>query len=493
VVGSLPTAAAIAHAGITLPADAVIAIDGPAGSGKSTTARALARRFGLTYIDSGAMYRALTLAARRNDISSEDGDRLAALLAAARLELRDDRRESSVIWDGQDVSSAIRTPEIDRSVSRVSSHASVRAVMVERQRELGRRGSVVMEGRDIGSVVFPLATAKIYLDASLAAREARRHRQFRDGGRTVAPQEVRRELAERDRRDSERAESPLTISPDAIVLDTSDWSLAEQIERAAETCLINPYLDTLLDTDRESAVRALPLNYRIAYACFDQIARFFGLRQIGYNRRSVPAGIILVSNHVHWYDPPIIGATFLRSPLRTLAKEELIHGPLGFLFRLLDIIPIHRKGYDADAFGEARRALQNGSCLFIFPEGTRRPVGRPGPVKNGLGILCQETGADVLPLFIRGTWGLMPGGSPRSPLEVRYGPMVRLHALPILQRQYDRQEVNRRIAKLFETIFCELQARCYRDRPETPFEQGLFQRLTRKFAAKDRRLFGPSP
>jgi len=178
--------------------------------------------------------------------------------------------------------------------------------------------------------------------------------------------------------------------------------------------------------------------------------------------------------------------------MRTLAKEELIRGPLGFFFRLLDIIPIRRKGYDADAFGEARRVLRSGSCLFIFPEGTRRPVGRPGPVKNGLGILCQETGADVLPLFIRGTWGLMPGGSSRSPLEVRFGSLVRLHALPILQELCDRQEINQRIAKLFEAIFCELQARCYRDRPETEFERGLLQKLTRKFAAKDRRLFGTS-
>jgi cytidylate kinase len=473
-----------------LSEEAVVAIDGPAGSGKSTTAKALARRFDLLYIDSGAMYRALAWAALRAGIDADDAAALTALLRSARLELRSSDKEATVVWNGRDVSRPIRAPEVDRVVSRVSAHPAVRRDMVERQREFGRRGGVVMEGRDIGSVVFPLATTKIFLDAGLAARVERRYRQFRERGEAVERGAVERELVERDRLDRERAESPLTISPDAFVLDTSDWSLDDQIRRAGEVCAVNPALDRELDTDAESARRGMPWKYRFAYGLLDAAARFFGVRQVGYEGEAVPRGTILACNHVHWYDPPIVGSTLRRWPVHTLAKEELFAGAGGPFFRWLDAIPIHRKGYDQRAFGRARRALAAGANIFIFPEGTRRVVGRPGPVKNGLGILVQETGAPIQPLFIRGTWALAPGGSPRSPLEVRFGPVLRLHALAHLQARMDRREVSRRIAQLCEAAFCELQALSYAERPETAFERALAERLAARFDAKHRRLFG---
>jgi cytidylate kinase len=472
------------------PADTVVAIDGPAGSGKSTTAKALAKRFDLLYIDSGAMYRALTLAALRSDTPSDDGSGLAALLRDARLELRPAEAGTTVLWNGRNVSREIRTPEVDRAVSLVSSHAAVRQQMVERQRGLGRSGGVVMEGRDIGSVVFPLASTKIYLDASLSTRVERRFRQYRRQEQEVERSVIEAELAKRDRLDSERAVSPLTVSPDALVLDTSSWSLAEQVERSADACRVNPYLDTLLDTDLASARRECPWKYRLAYNLMQTLAKFFGLRQIGYEGRAVPRGTILACNHVHWYDPPMIGSTFHRYPIRTIAKRELFAGLGRPFFRWLDVIPIRRKGYDREAFAEARQSLQSGSNVFIFPEGTRRAVGRPGPVKNGLGILAQETEAPIQPLFVRGTWGLQPGGSTRSPLEIRFGPVIRLHALPYLRAHLDRRELSRRVARLCEAVFCELQSRSYADQPETAFERQLTESLTRRFAARHRRLFG---
>jgi 1-acyl-sn-glycerol-3-phosphate acyltransferase len=156
----------------------------------------------------------------------------------------------------------------------------------------------------------------------------------------------------------------------------------------------------------------------------------------------------------------------------------------------LDAIPIRRRGYDAQAFGEARRTLANGGTIIIFPEGTRRVPGRPGPVRNGLGILAQETRAPIQPLFIRGTWGLRPGGSSESPLEVRYGPVVRLHALDYLQERYDRRDVSGRIARLCEAVFRELQARSFADRPQTAFERELERKLADKLARREQRIFG---
>ncbi len=484
-----PTAEELRAAGRCVPDDAVVAIDGPAGSGKSTTARALARRLGLTYVDSGAMYRALTQAALAAGLDPAQGPPLAALLAAADLRLRPGEREALVFWNGRDVSQAIRAPEVEAAVSQVSAHPEVRRLMVDRQRDLGRRGGVVMEGRDIGSVVFPLATAKIYLDATLAARADRRWRQFRERGEAVDRQQVMADLAARDEYDSARQESPLTISPDALVLETSDMNLEQQIDAAALLCRTNPWLDRRLDWDHERAWRAMPGKYRLFYHGLTPIRRLLGQRVVGRPAPTVPPGAILASNHVSFFDPPLVGGTFLRAPVYTLAKRELFVGPLATAFlRWLDAIPINRRGYDKDAFDAAGRVLARGGNLFMFPEGTRRPVGEPGPLKGGLGILAMETGAPILPIFVRGTCALVWGGNLQSPFEVRYGPLLRLHALPRLRRDLERKVVAARIGDLVLAAFRELQARSYAETPETPLEQALRRRQREKLLAK--RPFG---
>ena len=475
-----------------MPRDGVIAIDGPAGSGKSTTARALADRFGLLYIDTGAMYRALTHAALAGDLDPADGPALAALLRDADLELRPGRGEVTVLWNGRDISAAIRTPEVDAAVSAVSAHADVRRDMVRRQQAFGRRGGVVMEGRDIGSVVFPLATAKIFLEASLEARVDRRLRQFRQRGQEVRREDVARDLAARDRLDSERETSPLLVSPDALVVDSSGLNLEQQNEACARAALVNPALDRELDADLETARRELPTHYRLAYGVFRALARFYGLRQVGNEGRALPRGVIVACNHVSYWDPPLMGSTLMRHPVRTLAKEELFRPawPMGAFFRLLDAIPIRRRGYDRAAFTEARHALEAGQNLLIFPEGTRRAIGSPGPVKNGLGILIQATRAPMLPLFIRGSYGRRPGGSQLSPLEVWYGPVIRWHALDLLLESLEPKVVSRRLAHVCEAAWRELQERSFAAHPRTEFERELGRRQQERFAARHQRLFG---
>ena len=474
-----------------LPRDAVIAIDGPAGSGKSTTARALAETFGLLYIDTGAMYRALTQAALTEGISPGDGNALAALLVEARLELKPAKGEVSVFWNGKDVSRAIRTPEVEASVSQVSSHPAVRLNMVERQQVIGRRGGVVMEGRDIGSVVFPLATAKIFLSASLDARVDRRYKQYQQRGLQVSREDLRLDLAERDRQDSERAASPLVVSPDALVIDSSDLNLDQQNEICSRACLVNPTLDLQLDTDLESSLRTMPWHYRLAYAVFSTLARFFGLREVGNVGGTLPRGCIVAVNHVSNWDPPLVGSTFRRYPVHTLAKAELFKiWPLGPIFRWIDSIPIQRRGYDAAAFKDAAARLADGSNLLIFPEGTRRAIGHPGPVRNGLGILVQATLAPTLPVFIRGTYGRQPGGSHQSPLEVRFGPIIRWHGLPTLLESHDKKEVSRKVGGLCEAVFRELQARSFAEMPQTAFEKELGAKQLKKFALRQEQVFG---
>lgn len=475
-----------------LPADAVVAVDGPAGSGKSTTAKALAERFGLLYIDTGAMYRALAWAAARGGIDPDDGEALAEMLRGADLILRPGRRQVDVHWDGRDISEAIRAPEVEATVSRVAAHPAVRRDMVRRQQEYGRRGGVVMEGRDIGSVVFPLAHTKIYLRASLEARVDRRLRQFRQQGRDVDRTDLIEEMAARDRLDSERETSPLIVGPDAIVVDSSDLGLEDQNEACARACLVNAVADLDLDTDPVAARHEMPWHYRLAYAVMGTMARFYGLREVGNKGRSLPRGVVAAINHVSYWDPPLAGGTFRRYRVHTLAKSELFRPdfPMGKFFRWLDAIPIRRKGYDHAAFAAATRTLRSGNNLMIFPEGTRRAIGHPGPVKNGLGILVQATKAPVLPVYIRGSYGRRPGGSRLSPLEVRYGPVIRWHGLDVLLDELDPKLVSRRIAHVCEAAWRELQERSYAETPRTAFERELGERQLERFAKRQRLLFG---
>ena len=208
-----------------------IAIDGPSASGKSTTARMVARRLGYTYIDTGAMYRALTWAAINEGIAPVERERLADLARRVSIELGQDERRTLVSVNGENVSEEIRQPEVTRSVSEVSAHRDVRERMVELQRELGRSGGVVLDGRDIGTVVFPEAELKIFLVADIDARARRRREELRSKGVEMDEEMVAIDLAERDRKDEEREESPLRAAEDAVRIDTSGLTIEEQVEQ----------------------------------------------------------------------------------------------------------------------------------------------------------------------------------------------------------------------------------------------------------------------
>ena len=203
----------------------VIAIDGPAGAGKSTIARRLADRLGFTYIDTGAMYRAVGLWAIRQALDLADMHRMEQLARAAQIELLPGSR---IKLNGEDISAAIRTQEISDAASKVSTVPGVRRALVEKQREMGERTSVVMEGRDIGTVVFPHADVKVFLDASA---EERARRRFLEKPGTTSVEKVAAEMHERDQRDRTRAEAPLAQAPDATYIDSTGLT-PEEVEEA---------------------------------------------------------------------------------------------------------------------------------------------------------------------------------------------------------------------------------------------------------------------
>jgi len=210
------------------PHGLVIAVDGPSGAGKSTAAKALALRLGYTFIDTGAMYRALALRALRAGVSLDDEAALAGLLAATAIRLTDGGR--GVELDGEDVSQAVRTRELSAAASRVSVHARVRREMVARQQQLGRQGGVVLDGRDIGSAVFPDAEVKFYVDAEPAERARRRHAELRERGFAADLAEIEREIRERDLKDTTRDDSPLTRVPGALLVDTTRLTPDQVVE-----------------------------------------------------------------------------------------------------------------------------------------------------------------------------------------------------------------------------------------------------------------------
>ena len=208
----------------------IIAIDGPSGAGKGTVARAVARALGYRHVDTGAMYRALAWQALANGIELSDEAAIAALARRATFELTGER----VVIDGQDVSGAIRTPEIDVAAAAVARLPAVRRALVERQRELAAGGGVVVEGRDIGSVVFPEADVKIYLDASPDERARRRAHDPAHASRGGAVAEVATALAARDHQDRTREASPLVAAHDAILIDTTNVPIEEVVQRVMD-------------------------------------------------------------------------------------------------------------------------------------------------------------------------------------------------------------------------------------------------------------------
>jgi CMP/dCMP kinase len=219
----------------------IIAIDGPAGAGKSTIASRLARKLGYVNLESGAMYRALALKAIQRDTSFDDEAALFQLACGSRIRLEPTIGGNRTLLDGHDVSSRIRETDVTEAASRVSVHPQVRAWMVARQRELGSAGGVVMEGRDIGTKVFPDADLKIFLDADPVVREQRRMEQLKIKG--AVPANLAADLRERDHRDRTRAASPLVAAGDAIVIDSSKMSEDEVLARVEN--LVRQKLETL--------------------------------------------------------------------------------------------------------------------------------------------------------------------------------------------------------------------------------------------------------
>lgn len=216
----------------------IIAIDGPAGSGKSTTAREVAKRLGFLYIDSGAIYRAITLEILKKGINIEDTQKVKQIVENTKIEVESSAHGFRLMVNGEDVTEAIRSPQVSTQVSLVSENAYVREMITQKQRDMADDLSVVVEGRDIGTVVFPDADLKIYMDASVEERAQRRFKELRAKGYEVTLKDIMQDITSRDARDSSRALSPLKKAEDAILIDTTHLNFEKQVD-----LIVQLYLD----------------------------------------------------------------------------------------------------------------------------------------------------------------------------------------------------------------------------------------------------------
>lgn len=398
----------------------IIAIDGPSGSGKSTVARELAKRLDIHYVDTGAMYRALALAALRRKVSPECDKELVELARSLPLTMHTPPRGRFEVWLGdENVTEAIRGSDVNRVVSLAARIPGVRSEMVKRQRTEAKKYSVVMEGRDIGTVVFPGADFKFYLDADPKLRAERRWRQIHERDPGASLSEVEKEQTGRDHLDQSRSASPLKAAPDAIRIDTTGRTVSEVV---------------YIILDRVN-VRVESKSFFYSFCRLILLVLFklfFGFAASGPEKFPARGGFIIASNHRSFLDPIIIAITSRRQ-VCFIARDTLFQNPFfGLLIRGLKAYPIRRGSADRDALHQAVRLVRNGNPVLMFPEGTRSADGSFLNPKAGLGFVIARLGCPVVPVYIYGSYEAFPKGArqiKRSRIQAAVGEPIRLESL----------------------------------------------------------------
>ncbi len=366
-----------------------IAIDGPGGSGKSSVAKAIARELGIIYVDTGALYRNIGLYMLDSSIDPKDADTVGTALSSITLELKFEDGKQIILLNGVDRGDDIRTPEASMAASAVSAIPSVREYLLNMQRDTAKKNSVVMDGRDIGTVILPYAEVKIFLTASPEARAKRRHAELLARGSQVSYEQVYTEMVERDRNDSTRAIAPCVPADDAVFLDNSDMTERET-------------MDKILQIVAEKS-KQKPNFYSKAKAIVAPLFRFI-MRVKVKGLENIPSegGLVLCANHIAALDVISIGAVCPRQ-LTCVAKKELFSIPvLGWVMRKLEAIKLDRGGSDVGALKASIKAAKAGKVLTIFPQGHRCPGVNPAttPIKHGAGMIAYHSQCDVVPVCI---------------------------------------------------------------------------------------------
>ena len=401
-----------------------IAIDGPGGAGKSSVSKLVAKKLGIIYVDTGALYRSIALHMSRRGISTEDTAAVVRELPSVKISLRFTDRQL-LLLDGEEVGDAIRTPEMSMGASRVSAIPEVRAFLLETQRKIAKKNSVIMDGRDIGTVILPDAELKIFLFAGEEARARRRYEELIAKGKEVTYEDVLAEMRERDTNDSTRAVAPCVPADDAILLDNSHLTL----EQTADAIIA--HLEATLQAKKSARA------YTLIRKTVGPLIRFlWRVRVEGYENMPQHGSVILCANHIAAIDPFMIASVSPR-PIRFIAKKELFSVPIvKDIISAAGAIKVDRGGNDVGAIRTAVRLAARGEAVALFPQGHRYPGVNPAttPLKNGAAHIAHHAKSTVVPVCLE-----MKGGKYAlfRPVTVKFGAPIPYDSLGVEGGGYD--------------------------------------------------------
>lgn len=409
-----------------------IAIDGPGGAGKSSVAKAVAKKLGIIYVDTGALYRNIGLYMIREGVDPKDSENVTAKLSEISLEMKFESGKQIILLNGVDEGENIRTPEVSMAASAVSAIGEVRSFLLDLQRDTAKKNSVIMDGRDIGTVILPDAEVKIFLTASAMDRAERRFKELLLKGVDTTLQQVYDEMVERDKNDSQRALAPLAAAPDAVELDNSKLTEKQTVDKVLKI-IKKKYKDETKFYRRAKFVVAPLYNF------------FMRVKAKGVENVPKEGGFILCANHIAAVDVISIGAVCPRQ-LTFVAKKELFKVPvIGWLCRALGAIKVDRGANDISAIKASIKAAEEGKVLSIFPQGHRYPGVNPAttPIHNGAALIAYRSKCDVLPVSINvknGKYGFL------RRVEVVFGKLIKYEELGFVDGgKNEYEEASRRI------------------------------------------------
>ena len=420
----------------------VVAIDGPAGSGKGSITKIIAEKLNLESIDTGAMYRCVTLYLINNNININEVDKIKESLDNIEIKFENDNQK--VLLNNEDVTDKIRSMEVTKLVSQVSSIKEVRLKLVDLQRKIARDKNIIMEGRDITTVVFPKADVKIYLDADVEERAKRRFKQNQEKGIESTYEEVLESMKKRDENDRNKEFGALKIADDAIVIDSSNMTINQvtkeiiklikkkQKEIKADKKVYEETPDTKFKRFKLAVVR------KIVYYVFYKLV--YRIKIV--NEKNVPdeGAYIICANHVNMLDALAVVCSSKRK-VRFICKDSMFKVKvLGWALKLSDTIPINREKNDLESMKRSLKALKNGEVLGVFPEGTRKGMSKNLKVKDGAAFFSLKTGTKVIPLGIQGSF------KPFTKVKLIYGEPLDF------SEYYGKEKDKEALEKVTETI-----------------------------------------
>jgi cytidylate kinase len=432
-----------------------IAIDGPGGAGKSSVAKAVASRLQIVYVDTGALYRTIGMYMLNSGVDLNNNEDVISNLDKFTLDLKFTDGKQVILLNGVDVGDEIRTPDVSMAASYVSAIPEVRQFLLDMQRNIAKSNSVIMDGRDIGTVILPDAEVKIFLTASPEARARRRYEELISKGKDVTYDDVYSAMVERDHNDTNRTIAPCVPASDAIILDNSDFDPNETVEAVVRIIKEKQSkIEEPEDADNKSSNELKNCTdgndasdkpqknfYMKAHRVLAPFFRWL-LRLNPHGLENIPAdgGIIFCSNHIGALDVISIAACTDRQ-VTFVAKKELFSIPiLGTLITALGAIKIDRGGNDIGAIKASVNAAREGGAVAIFPEGHRYPGINPAttPKRNGAALIAYRSGCDIVPVCIQmknAKYGLF------RKIDVMFGEVIENSSLGFENGGHDEYEV----------------------------------------------------